>query len=82
MKIHKLTPVRRPIISGVSGPTEKLLAFVEKILQSIAQQQTSSLKDTTDFINFIERTKVPENVILASMDVTSLYTSIPQEEGI
>ena len=37
---------------------------------------------TTDFINFIEKTKLPKNAILASMDVTSLYTNIPQEEGI
>ena len=40
------------------------------------------LKDTTDFINFIEKTKVAENVTLVSMDVTSLYTNIPQEQGI
>ena len=42
----------------------------------------SYLRDTTDFINFIERTKVSESTILVSMDVTSLYTNIPQEEGI
>ena len=39
-------------------------------------------KDTTDFINFIEKTRVVENAILVSMDVTSLHTNIPQEEGI
>ena len=39
-------------------------------------------KDSTDFINFIERRRVPYNAILVSMDVTSLYTNIPQEEGI
>ena len=81
-KIHKPTPVGRPIISGVSGPTERLSAFVKKLLQPIAQQQKSYLKDTTDFINFMEGTRVPENTILVSMDVTSLYTNIPQEEGI
>ena len=32
-KIHKPTPVGRPIISGVSGPTERLSAFVDKLLQ-------------------------------------------------
>ena len=57
-------------------------SFVDKLLQPIAQQQKSYLKDTTDFVNFIENTKVPEDVILDSMDVTSLYTNIPQEEGI
>jgi len=29
-----------------------------------------------------EKTKLPGNTILVSMDVTSLYTNIPQEEGI
>ena len=33
-------------------------------------------------MNYRENTKVPEDVILVSMDVTSLYTNIPQEEGI
>ena len=81
-KIHKPTPVGRPIISGCDGPTEKLSCFVDKIRQPIAQQQKSYLKDTTVFINFIEKTKLPKGVILVSMDVTSLYKNIPQEEGI
>ena len=81
-KIHKPTSVRRPIISGCDGPTEKLSCFVDKILQPIAQQQKSYLKGTTDFIDFIEKTTLPKGVILVSMDVTSLYTNIPQEEGI
>ena len=81
-KIHKPIPVGRPIISGCEGPTEKLSSFVDKLLQPIAQQQKSYLKNTTDFINFIEKTKVPADAVLVSMDVTSLYTNIPQEEGI
>ena len=81
-KIHKPTPVGRPIISGCDGLTERLSAFVNKLLQPIAKEQESYLKDSMDFINFIERTRVPYNAILVSMDVTSLYTNIPQEEGI
>ena len=82
IKIHKPTSVGRPIISGGDGLTEKLSCFVDKIFQPIAQQQKSYLKDTTDFINFIEETKLPKGVILVSMNATSLYTNIPQEEGI
>ena len=81
-KIHKPNPVGRPIISGCEGPTERLSFFVDKLLQPIAQKQKSYLKDTTDFVNFIEKTKVSQDAILVSMDVTSLYTNIPQEEGI
>jgi len=83
-KIHKPTPVgrRRPIISGCSGPTERISAFVDHLIQLIAQLQASYLEDTTDFINFIERIKLPKSAILVPMDVTSLYTNIPQREGI
>ena len=81
-KIHKPKPVGRPIISGCEGPTERISSFVDSLLQPVAKVQKSYLKDTTEFINFIERTKVPGNIFLVSMDVTSLYTNIPQEEGI
>ena len=81
-KIHKPTPVGRPIISGCDGPTERISAFVDHLLRPIAQIQPSYLKDTTDFINFVEKTKLPSNTILVSMDVTSLYTNIPQLERI
>ena len=81
-KIHKPTPVGRPIISGNDGPSERISAFVDSLLQTIAKSQKSYLKDTTDFINIIERTKLPENTFLVSLDVTSLYTNIPQGEGI
>ena len=37
-KIHKPTPVGRPIVSGCDGPTEKLSSFVDKLLQAIVQQ--------------------------------------------
>ena len=45
-------------------------------------RQKSYIKDTTDFLNFVEETIIPQDTILVSMDVTSLYTNIPQEKGI
>lgn len=81
-KIHKLTLVGRPIILGCDGPTECLSSFVDKLLQPIAQIKDSYLKDTPHFIKFIKSTRVPRDAFLVSMDVTSLYTKIPQEEGI
>ena len=55
---------------------------MDSLIQPISRKRKSYLKDITDFINFIEETKVSENTILVSMDVTSLYTNIPQGEGI
>ena len=76
------TLVGRPILSGCDGPTERPSSFVDKLLQPVAQIQQSYLKDTTHFIRFIESTRVPRNAFLVSMEVTSLYTNIPHEEGI
>ena len=81
-KIHKKTLVGRPIVSGSSGPTERISSFVDSLPQPVAIKQESYIKDTTDFINFIENTQIPDNVVLATLDVSSLYTNIPQEERI
>ena len=72
----------RSIVAGNDRPTEWISSIVDSLLQPIAKSQKSYLKDTTDFVNFIERRNLPEDVFLVSLDVTSLYTNIPQEEGI
>ena len=77
-KIHKPNPVGRPIISSCDSPTERISSFV----YLSAKVQESYLKDTTDFLNLKEKTKVVKETMLVSMDVTSLYTNIPQKEGI
>ena len=81
-KIYKKTLVSRPIVSGSSGPTERISSFVDSLLQPVAIKQWCYIKDTIDFINFIENTQIPDNVVLATLDVSCLYTNIPQEEGI
>ena len=57
---------------------------MDTLLEPIAQKQQSYTKDTikTDFIHFIEKTKIGQDAISVSMDVKSLiYTNIPEEEG-
>ena len=51
---------------------------------SSAYSKSSEIISQTRYdVDFIERTKVPENTILMQERmVTSLYTNIPQEEGI
>ena len=57
-------------------------ALQRDLLQPIGKQQVSYLKDTTDSINLIERTKVSTGASPVSIDVTSLYANIPQGEDI
>ncbi|XP_068716884.1 uncharacterized protein [Montipora capricornis] len=67
-----------PGSTGCDGPSERISSFVDTLLQPIAQKQQSFIKDTTDFIE----TKIGKDTILVSMEVSSLYTNIPQEEGV
>ena len=46
---------------------------------TICENLPSYVKDTTEFINHIEATKLPTNCKLASIDVSSLYTNILHE---
>jgi len=77
-KIHQPTPIGKPIISRNDGPTERISAFVDSLLQPIAKSQNPYLNT---LYNFIERTKLPENTFMLSFDVTSLNTNIPQGGG-
>ena len=84
-KIHKnQTPVPgRPIVSANSSPTERISQFVDYFLQPLVSTTKSYVKDTTDFINKIESLpQASPHTILATIDVSSLYTNIPNTEGI
>ena len=43
-KIHKPTPVGRPIVAGNDGPTERISSFVDSLLQPIAKSQNPILR--------------------------------------
>ena len=81
-KIHKNPTGIRPIVSSCDSITEKISQFVDRWLQSYVTSLPSYIKDTTEFINQIEQLKPLTNCKLASIDVSSLYTNIPHEEGI
>ena len=84
-KIHKNKyPVPgRPIVSGNSCPTERISQLADYFLQPLVSQTASFVRDTTDFINKIECvTDLLPGTILCTIDVTSLYTNIPNQEGI
>ena len=90
-KVHKHhepgeTPPERPIISGSGSITENISLFVEHYLKKVATEHPSFLQDTPDFLRNIEEINsegpLPENSILVSIDVSALYTNIPQDEGL
>ena len=87
-KIHKPRvddiTLGRPIMSGCGSPTEKLCQFLDYYLKLIVQTIPSYIRDSKHFLQDImqERVSFPEGTLLATLDVKSIYTNIPQDEGI
>ena len=84
-KIHKRleNPPGRPIVSGNGCPTERISQFVDYFLKPIVQNTTSYIKDTTHFLSILRDTgRLPDNTLLVTLDVSSLYTNIPNDLGI
>lgn len=71
----------RPIVSSCCSVTENISQFVDIWLQPSMRELPSFIKDTTEFINLIEGITLPKDCLLASIDVSSLYTNIPHAEG-
>ena len=83
-KIHKNTipPPGRPIVSANGCPSERISQFVDHFIQPLVHKLPSYLRDSTHLINLLTGLRLPDDAILASLDVTSLYTNIPNTEGI
>ena len=82
-KIHKAGNPGRPIVSANGHPTEKISEFVDLHLQPHVNSLPSNLKDTTDYLRKLQESgPIPPATLLVSLDVTSLYTNIPHEDGI
>ena len=82
-KIHKPNNLGRSIISGIDSPTANLSVYRDYYLKPIVCTLPSYIKDTDHFLRTIldDNLEIPVNSILLSMDVRSLYTNIPQDEG-
>ena len=83
-KIHKGTnpPPGRPIVSSTGCPTERLSQFADFFLQPNVTKSRSYIKDMTHFINILnELPALPSGSLLVTLDVSSLYTNIPQVQG-
>ena len=83
-KIHKekRPPPGRPVVSANNCPTEKISALADIFLKPHLPKIKSYIKDTTDFIQKLEALpRLTEKTILCTLDVSSLYTNIPNLEG-
>ena len=82
-KIHKKGVPGRPICSSCNHPTANISKFVDEHIKRYVPKTMSYVRDTQHFIKRIkELGPLPENSLLVTLDVSSLYTNIPNHEGI
>jgi hypothetical protein len=79
-KIHKNNWPYRPIVSQIDSPAYKLNKYLDYLLTTAEKCIPNLLQDTTKFLQIINKLdSVPDNCILFTIDVTSLYTVLPHE---
>lgn len=80
-KIHKNPHGIRPIVSSNGGLTSNISSFLDVLIKPLAMRTASYVKDTSHIIHLLSTLKVPSESLLVTIDVKSLYTCIPQNEG-
>ena len=87
-KIHKDVwpspnmPPGRPIIADVNSETSNVSRLVEFFLFPLARSLPSFLMDSTHLIALLKGRSLSPSSLLCSLDVRSLYTNVPIDEGI
>jgi uncharacterized protein (DUF1697 family) len=81
IKIHKYESPIRPIVNCKTVLVYKLAKLLTKVLQTyIPLPYTFSVKNTVQFINDLTNIPYNKKLILASFDISNMYTNIPTEE--
>ena len=75
-------PPGRPIVSDCNSESYRVSELIDHYLKPLATDHPSYLKDTQDFLSKIQNIKAPEDCLLVTLDVDSLYTNIDNEAGL
>ncbi|XP_064399316.1 uncharacterized protein LOC135345790 [Halichondria panicea] len=82
-KIHKkftsLPPVR-PIVSHSNSLLAPTAKFIDHVLQPLARSHQDSLLNSSSLLRILQYMHIPDDAFLVTIDVESLYPSIPQKE--
>ena len=87
IKTHKTGPdiKIRPIVSNINGPTQRISWLLANALKPMLENVPAHLENSLELIKCIQAGDLTTNKTLpypCSLDVVSLYTSIPVQEAI
>nr|VZH92687.1 unnamed protein product [Spirometra erinaceieuropaei] len=78
-KVHKAGVPLRPIVSLRGAPTFNLAKWMFRNLRSLTSDAGTTVCSATQFLERIKGMRLTEDEVMVSFDVTSLFTSIPQD---
>ena len=82
-KNHKKNIPGRSICSSIDHPTSKITKFVDEHIKEYVPKTASYVRDTQHFISKLKKMgKIPQGSLIVTLDVSSLYTNIPNHEGL
>ena len=82
-KIHKPNNPGRPIVSACNCPTELISSYLDKQMAPFVKTLPTYIKDTNHALSILDQFSFSgHNKFVFTMDVTSLYTVIPNREGL
>lgn len=78
-KTHKKDVSFRPVVCSLSCPSYEISVLIHNILSSVITTFHFNVKNSIEFVQFINQVKLPDNYELISLDVVSLFTNIPKK---
>nr|VZI40223.1 unnamed protein product [Spirometra erinaceieuropaei] len=81
-KVHKEGAPLRPIVSLKGTPTYGLARWLFRRLKFLTADSDTTVCSSTQFVEKLKGVSLLPNEVMVSFDVTSLFTSIPQDLAI
>ena len=82
-KIHKPDNPGRPIVSACNCPTSNISAYLDSVMAPLVKQLPTYVKDSSHALQILESfSYTGSHRYLFTMDVRSLYTVIPNNDGL
>ncbi|BHF61530.1 hypothetical protein SprV_0100450500 [Sparganum proliferum] len=78
-KVHKDGAPLRPIVSLKGTPTYGLAKWLFRRLKFLTAESDTTVSSSAQFLEKLKGVSLHPNVVMVSFDVTSLFTSIPQD---
>lgn len=70
------------IVSGMGGPLERVGKYIHKHIKHLVTELPSFVLDSSHILRKLKDLIIPEDCVLAGVEVEFLYSSIPHETGV